>query len=133
MSQWLWRTLIVGVAVIVGAACGNGSAEDDSILVTFETPSGSFITRIDDPVSIDRARDALANGTPAGIPNGRILEGDAGVNTGHDWHLEDVELVDVTTEVCDGTADFVDENLATYLQLGNYCPWSAVVVAIEPA
>lgn len=47
------------------------------------------------------------------------------------WHLEDVELVDVTIEACDGTADFVDENLDVYLDLGNYCPWSAVVVAIE--
>ena len=121
----------MGVAVIAGAACGSGSGEQDSILVTFETPSGSFITRIDDPVSIDRARDALENGTSAGIPNGRILHGDGGINTGHNWHLEDVELVDVTTEVCDGTADFVDQNLDTYLELGNYCPWSAVVVSIE--
>ncbi len=39
--------------------------------------------------------------------------------------------MDLTIEVCDGTADFVDENLDTYLELGNYCPWSAVVVAIE--
>jgi hypothetical protein len=121
----------LGIAVLVGAACGDGSAEQDSILVTFETPSGSFIARIDDPVSIDRARAALDEGTPAGIPNGRIVEGDGGVNTGHNWHLEDVELVDATIEACDGTADFVDENLDTYLELGNYCPWSAVVVSIE--
>lgn len=131
MSQWLRRTLILGIAVIVGAACGDGSGEQNSILVTFETPSGSFITRIDDPVSIDRARAALDEGTSAGIPNGRILEGDGGVNTGHNWHLEEVELVDVAIEACDGTADFVDENLDIYLELGNYCPWSAVVVSIE--
>lgn len=130
MRQLVRRTSVLGVAILIGAACG-GEPESTSILVTFETPSGSFIARIVDPVSIDRAREALDEGGSAGIPNGRILEGDGGVNTGHNWHLEDVELVDVTIEVCDGTADFVDENLDVYLDLGNYCPWSAVVVAIE--
>jgi hypothetical protein len=130
MGQLVRRTSVLGVAILIGAACG-GEPESTSILVTFETPSGSFIARIVDPVSIDRAREALDEGGSAGIPNGRILEGDGGVNTGHNWHLEDVELVDVTIEVCDGTADFVDENLDVYLDLGNYCPWSAVVVAIE--
>ena len=40
-------------------------------------------------------------------------------------------MVDATIEACDGTADFVDENLDVYLGLGNYCPWSAVVVDVE--
>jgi hypothetical protein len=131
MRESFRRTLVLGIAIVVGAACGDEPAEATSILVTFETPSGSFIAMIDDPVSIDRAREALDEGGSAGIPNGRIVEGDGGVNTGHNWHLEDVELVDVTIEVCDGTADFVDENLDIFLELGNYCPWSAVVVAIE--
>jgi hypothetical protein len=131
VSRSLKRILILGITILLGAACGDGSGETTSILVTFETPSGSFIARIDDPVSIDRAREGLDEGTPAGIPNGRIVEGDGGVNTGHNWHLEDVELVDATIEACDGTADFVDENLDIYLELGNYCPWSATVVAIE--
>jgi len=131
MRALIRRTLILTIAILVGPACGDQPAETTSILVTFETPSGSFIARIDDPVSMDRAREALGAGGSAGIPNGRIVEGDGGVNTGHNWHLEDVELVDVTTEVCDGTADFVDDNLDVYLDLGNYCPWSALVVAIE--
>lgn len=131
MRELVRRTSILVIAILIGAACGGEPASATSILVTFETPSGSFIARIVDPVSIDRAREALDEGGAAGIPNGRILEGDGGVNTGHDWHLEDVELVDVTIEACDGTADFVDENLDVYLDLGNYCPWSAVVVAVE--
>jgi hypothetical protein len=130
MRELVRRTSILGIVFLIGTACGDDPAEA-SILVTFETASGSFIARIVDPVSIDRAREALDDGGSAGIPNGRIVEGDGGVNTGHDWHLEDVELVDVTIEVCDGTVDFVDENLDVFLDLGNYCPWSAVVVAIE--
>ena len=46
--------------------------------MTFETPSGSFIARIVDPASVDRAREALDEGGSAGIPNGRIVEGDGG-------------------------------------------------------
>jgi hypothetical protein len=130
MRELVRRTSILGIVLLIGTACGDDSGSA-SILVTFETPSGSFIARIVDPVSIDRAREALDEGGAAGIPNGRIVEGDGGVNIGHNWHLEDVELVDVTIEACDGTADFVDENLDVFLDLGNYCPWSAVVVAIE--
>ncbi len=78
MSSSLRRTLILGIAILVGAACGDEPAEATSILVTFETPSGSFIARIVDPVSIDRAREAFDEGGSAGIPNGHILEGDGG-------------------------------------------------------
>lgn len=129
MTQTILRTWLLGIILLMGTACGDDSPAP--ILVTFETASGSFIARIVDPASIDRARAALGTGGSAGIPNGRIVEGDGGVNIGHDWHLEDVELVDVTIEVCDGTADFVDENLEVFLDLGNYCPWSALVVAID--
>jgi hypothetical protein len=129
MTQSILRTWLLGIILLMGTACGDDSPAP--ILVTFETASGSFIARIVDPASIDRARAALGTGGSAGIPNGRIVEGDGGVNIGHDWHLEDVELVDVTIEVCDGTADFVDENLEVFLDLGNYCPWSALVVAID--
>ena len=119
------------LTVLLVLACGGDRSESGSIVVTFETPSGTFMTQIDDPVSIERARAALEADGLAGIPNGRIVEGDGGVNIGHAWHLEDVELVDVTVEVCDGTADFVDENLDVFLELGNYCPWGAVVVDIR--
>jgi hypothetical protein len=68
---------------------------------------------------------------PPGFPTAASWRATGGVNTGHSWHLEDVELVDVTIEACDGTADFVDGNLDVFLDLGNYCPWSALVVAIE--
>lgn len=129
MRQSIVRKWVLVMILLMGTACGDDSTAP--ILVTFETASGSFTARIVDPVSIDRAREALGTGGSAGIPNGRIVEGDGGVNTGHNWHLEDVELVDVTIEVCDGTADFVDENLEVFLELGRYCPWSALVVAID--
>ena len=36
---------------------------------------------------------AAEPGTHVGIPNGRILPGDGGLNVGHDWHLVEVEIV----------------------------------------
>ena len=40
-------------------------------------------------------------GTAAHSPNGRIVPG-AGVNAGRSWHLEDIEFVEVASELCDG-------------------------------
>ena len=68
----------MGIAMLVGVAFGDGSTQPISILATFETPSGSFVGRIDDPVSIDRAREALDQATSAWIPHSRIVKGDGG-------------------------------------------------------
>ena len=65
----------------MGSACG-GEDEPAAVLVTFETPAGSFVARIDDPESVHRAREAFDGDGPAGIPNGRIVEGDGGVDIG---------------------------------------------------
>ncbi|MGH8927785.1 MAG: hypothetical protein ACRDWH_05505 [Acidimicrobiia bacterium] len=121
--------LAIGILSMI--ACG-GSGEPDAVLVTFETPEGSFTARIEDPASIQRVQQALESDGRAGIPNGVIVEGSGGVNPGHDWHLEDVEMVDMTIEVCDGTADYVDAHLEDFLALGQFCPWSAVVVDVQP-
>lgn len=126
-------SMAVAVLMLLAAACGDGEASPpDSVLVTFETPEGSFTVRLEDPASIGRAEAALAADGDAGIPNGRIVEGDGGVNLGHAWHLQEVELVDVTMEVCDGTAAYVDAHLDDFLAIGRYCPWSAVVVEVRP-
>jgi hypothetical protein len=125
-------SILLIVLMVVAAGCGGGEASPpDTVLVTFETPEGSFTVRLDDPASIQRVEAALASDGRAGIPNGRILQGDGGVNVGHDWHLVEVELVDVTIEVCDGTVAHVDAHLGDYLAIGRYCPWSAEVVEVR--
>lgn len=128
------RPFALALCMVLAAACGDGEGSPpDSVLVTFETPEGSFMVEFDDPTAIARVQAALAGDGRAGIPNGRIVRGDGGINVGHDWHLEEVELVDMTIEVCDGTAAYVDAHLEDYLAIGRYCPWSATVVAVEPA
>ncbi|MDP2623796.1 MAG: hypothetical protein Q8Q29_08365, partial [Actinomycetota bacterium] len=79
----------------------------------------------------DTARQAGAAGTNPGIPNGKILPGDGGVNVGHEWHIEEVEFADIAIEICDGTVSYIDDlGYEDYVsQHGDrFCPWSADLV-----
>jgi hypothetical protein len=84
----------------------------------------------------EHARQAYASGEHAGIPNGKINPGDGGVNIGHEWHITEVEWADITIEVCDGNAGYIDD--LGYEEFVNqhgdrFCPWSAELIElIEP-
>lgn len=85
-----------------------------------------------DPADIAAARKLLAGQEAPRIPNGKIVRGDPGVNTGYSWHIDpaSVEFVDMTTEVCDGRPSDVEKQLVTSNQ---FCPWNAQVIAVEDA
>ncbi|WP_370327506.1 cell wall-binding repeat-containing protein [Euzebya sp.] len=105
--------------------------EPGTEVVEWATPDGTFRTTGHHDVDLARIEEGIAAGEHIGIPNGVIHRGDGGVNVGHDWHLTDVEIVDVTIEVCDGTAAYVDAHLEDFLEIGRYCPWGAIPIAIE--
>ena len=131
MTRRLVALLIVVLALAAAAPAG-ASSEGVVYKVTFETPDGRFRTVIADPASVERLDAAMAarDVSLVGIPNGVVVRGDGGVNRGHEWHLEDVELADFTIELCDGTATYVDEHLDEWIRdVGRYCPWSARLVA----
>ena len=89
-----------------------------------------LLTELDD---ISTARDLLAGIQAPRIPNGRVVrDGDGGVNPGYSWHIDpaDVEWADSTIEVCDGLPSDVEQGAVTS---DRYCPWSAEVMAIDPA
>jgi hypothetical protein len=121
--------LTVAFALVVFAPPAE-AAGTKTYVVRFTTPDGGFTARIEDPASVQRIDDALADRhVEVGIPNGVVVRGDGGINRNHDWHVEDVELVDVAIEVCDGTVAYVDEHLDQWLdEVGRYCPWGARVV-----
>jgi len=128
----------LGVAILLAtaaASCGTpGSASPDNtrpIVVTFEVVDERFRALLTDPADIDTARRLLAGDDVPSIPNGRVLR-ETGVNTGYSWSLDpgDIEFADVTVEVCDGLPSDVEAGTITG---DRYCPWSATVVAIEPA
>ncbi|HAX81598.1 MAG TPA: hypothetical protein DCY40_03385 [Actinobacteria bacterium] len=131
---------LAAAAVLVLVACGDDDAgtttttlPEGALIAEFQTPDGNFKVLLTGAAA-EQARTAFANGTQPGIPNGKILRGDGGVNTGHDWHLEEVEFADMTIEVCDGTAAYID-TVGYDEWVANagdrYCPWGAQLVGIE--
>ena len=103
-----------------------------SVIVTFKVTNEKYRVLVTDPANIAIAQKLLAGKEAPRIPNGVVVRGDPSVNTGWSWHIDPdtLEFADMTTEVCDGKPSFVEANAIS----GNrFCPWSAKVVAIEPA
>lgn len=129
--------LLIATVLLPGLAWARQAeppAEASSLLVTWQTADAeTFQAVVSDPASIERITDALAGDGYAGIPNGALAHGDGGVNAPHAWHLLDVMVVDVTIELCDGTASMVDADVDYWVDVvGRFCPWSAIVLAAEP-
>lgn len=105
-------------------------------MATFATVGETFKVFVKNPVVVQRLLQ-LRNGADLGqIPNGRILRGSGADNHNapHAWHLDpdDVELVDVAIEVCDGAPSYVDANVTEYVDvIGRYCPWGARLVRLD--
>jgi hypothetical protein len=103
-----------------------------AVVVTFQVEDEQYRILLTDPADIDNARRLLAGEDAPSIPNGLIVRGDPGVNTGYSWHIDpaSVEFADMTMEVCDGVPSFVEDGT---LEGDRYCPWGARVIEIEPA
>jgi hypothetical protein len=132
-----WRFRIAALlAATAAAACGpTGSTapvqNTDPVIVTFEVGEEHFKALLTEPADIEVAHRLLAGDDVPSIPNGRVIH-DTGVNTGYSWSMDpdDIEFADITVEVCDGLPSEVE---AGTISGDRYCPWSAVVVAIDPA
>lgn len=118
------------IASCMSVACfGDGpTAPSKGAVVTFRVADETFRVHLLDERQIDAAHDA-ANGGPARIPNGRVVAGTS-VNVGWNWHLEDVEFAELTTEVCDGRPSDVEREGVSFGG-GRFCPWTARVIAID--
>jgi hypothetical protein len=128
----------LGVALLVAAvalACGPpGSTPSQStgpVVVTFEVGDEHFKALLTEPADVEVARRLLAGDDIPSIPNGRVIR-ETGVNAGYSWSLDpgDIEFADITVEVCDGLPSDVESGA---ISGDRYCPWSAVVVAVETA
>lgn len=130
------RSATLMLAILLGAMVAmtaTAAAETQTAIVTFKTSDGStFRVELARPADIQRVQDALRLDGKAGIPIGRLAPGSGVINVGHAWHMEDVTLADVAIEMCDGTASGIDGRLDYWLDVvGQFCPWSAIVTAIE--
>jgi hypothetical protein len=126
--------LVLLVATLSVGACGGPSATPAvPVVVTFEVAGDErYKVLLTHPDDIDTARRLLAGEDRPSIPNGRIIRGRTGVNTGYAWSIDpdDVAFADVTIEECDGAPSDVEDGV---ISGDRFCPWSAIVVAVDPA
>ncbi len=130
----------VALAAIVVGGCTSATAPSTElrggVLATFRSSNQTFKVFVTKPTTI-AALYALQRGeATANIPNGRILRGSGagGHNAPYSWHLDptDVDMADVTIELCDGSPSYVQANIAEYVDvIGRYCPWGATLVALQ--
>jgi hypothetical protein len=110
----------------------SGALPAAPAIVTFEVADqGSYSIELITDELIAHAAELQAGGEEGRIPSGRIVrDGDGGVNAPWSWHIdpESLEFVDMTTEVCDGLPEYVEDGTLTS---DVYCPWSATVVDLR--
>ena len=127
-------SFVVLTTLLIAACGGGGNASpgaDAPVIVTFEVVDERYKVLLTEPADIDIARRLLAGEAVPSIPNGRVVR-ETGVNEGYSWSIDpnDIEFGDVTIEVCDGLPSDVEMGIVTG---DRYCPWSAVVLGVEPA
>ncbi|MHC4954749.1 MAG: BP74-related protein [Planctomycetota bacterium] len=95
----------------------------------------AFRVWITNPATIDDLFEIQAGVNPNRFPAGKFLAGAGldGHNAPWSWHLdnEDIAMVEVAMELCDGRPSFVEQDVASYIAIGRYCPWSAFLDSIE--
>jgi hypothetical protein len=123
-------TVAALVSLAAAAACDEGAptSPTGSAVVTFSVGAERFRVLLTTPEQI-AAAEAARDGAGARIPIGRIHNG-TGVNSGWNWHLEEVAFAEATVELCDGLPSYVERD-GTAFANGWFCPWSAQVVSIQ--
>ena len=101
--------------------------------IRFGIAGESLTVWITNGAFIDRARQQLAAGTRQIPIFNRLLDGQA-CDPQWTWHVDpqDVSFADAAIELCDGLPSDIEANKTYWLgTVGSYCPWSAVVTAVD--
>ena len=102
-------------------------------LINFRIVSESLTVWATDGPFIDRAKELLAGG-PRQIPTfNKLLDGRS-YDPQWTWHVDPQNLAFATAaiELCDGLPSGIEANKPYWLNtVGSYCPWSAVVRAVD--
>ncbi|MGH7129466.1 MAG: hypothetical protein ACREIV_12925 [Planctomycetaceae bacterium] len=122
--------LAICAVALTCAACDDSPSDIwEEASFTIETEGDKFTIRVADGPTITALEQRRADGT-IGVIIGNLVAGDGGFNDPWSWHLDPatVRAVDVSIEVCSGTPSMVEADLDYWLELGQFCPWSARVV-----
>lgn len=130
------------VATLATSGCGDdgpagpGDLLAGGVLATFSVEGEPFRVWTDNADVVADLQALEAGTTAATIPNGVLRRG-AGRgdhNTPWTWHLDptELEMAELTTEVCSARPSHVEENLDEWVDVvGRYCPWSAELVQLD--
>src|SRR5438445_4089189 len=139
---------IVGIALLILVAAAAESCTGtqapsmpptDALFViracrgSAHAPDGeTFRALIHDPTVVAEA-DLLVGQGNRKIVTGKLARGDGGFNSPWSWHLDPSGLgfTEAALELCDGCPSFVEADLASWLHVGQFCPWSTEVIARE--
>ena len=104
------------------------------ILVTFDVNGETYRIFIKNEETIEQVFAVQRGESQAKIPSGKLLRGSVWYNEPWSWHIdsEDIQMVEVTIELCDGIPSHVEANLDYWVDtVGRFCPWNATIVQIE--
>ena len=133
------KRILIAAALLATAACGSdptAPALQGGILATFQSSGEQFRVWVTSETAIEQILALQAGESEASIPNGPLVRG-SGADDHNDpwsWHFdpEQIEMAELTIELCDGRPSYVEENLDTYIEeVGRYCPWGAELVSVE--
>lgn len=130
--------VIIFILILATAACDISSEapteEPRYFEITHQNGENdySFVVQTSVPEVIEKVEEELSR--PFEERNlhihGEIARGSEDYNSNWRWHFvaDEWDLVEVSTEVCDGTPGMVENDLDYWVdQVGNFCPWSARV------
>jgi hypothetical protein len=142
MNKATHLTAIV-FAVLSVAACGGDDDPTDpdnplagGIVATFTVEGEAFRVWTDNVIAISDILALQAGIGDATIPNSTLRRG-PGIgdhNAPYGWHMDptDLEMAELTIEVCSALPSFVEANVDEWVDVvGQYCPWSAVLEGVE--
>lgn len=133
---------LLGIVLLAALGACNGSdpldpeALDGGVLATFEVSGEEFRVWTDAPGTVAQLVALEGGESQATIPNGRLRPGPGrgDHNQPWSWHLDpdEVEMAEITVEVCDGRPSMVEEDRTYWLeQVGRFCPWGAELVELR--
>ena len=110
------------------------SALTGGILVTFDVVGESYSIFITNEETVEQVFALQRGETDATIPSGRLIRGAVSYNMPWSWHIdsEDIQMAEVTIELCDGTPSQVEANLDYWVNtVQRFCPWSAKIAKVQ--
>ena len=123
--------IVAGMLALSGCAAGEQPTGAVPSVATFRVVDQEFKVELASADLVANAEALLRGEEAPSIPVGLIVRDDPSINAPWSWHIDPatVEFADMTTEVCDGLPEYVEDGTLTS---DIYCPWGAQIVSLEP-